>query len=548
MPEELQQSNPSDHGLPPAAPSRSGDTPDSEVRDYRLWIFWGSILLLALVWRLLGITDTEVWRDEATTIIHTQDRWLDLLLRLPRVEDTPPLSFLIFKAWSTFSGQEVFLRLLPVLFGVAWVDVVMRTARLIEPRAWWAAGLLAAFSHVPVHFSQEIRVYSQLLLITSLCLWAAERMLRSQSPRRWLLLVAGLSVLAGHSHLAGVFIMPAVAIYLLVRGYPRWREFLRAGPIALWFAGVLPLIWFARYWSQYRATAIDGWWIPPLTFSRALYILESFTGIAAVSSWAALDPTDQAMWPAFALERMILVALITLIALGLASAKRRTAVVALLLSGTTFLACLWVSGLVTLPNVLDRTVLPAWTPVILALGVASASGEPKRLRPAGMAAVVLLAGIWAGGWVWQVYSGPPRRPVAKKCFDWLRGEVAPRDLIYSWPQWYRELTVYHLKDRISGEQVLDEFDSYAGRPPRHRMRLADPSNWEARFAEQLRQHRHNYGTDFDVWLVRWSGRVEAEPGGPEHFLLSRCREVRRKEMYVDRPLAIIRCRPINVPD
>src|SRR5690606_20323500 len=82
--------NPPPDRAPPALLSRRGHA-----------LGWATILLAALLWRLMGITLTEVWRDEATTLIHTQAGWLDLIRRLPFVEDTPPLSFLMFKAWSS---------------------------------------------------------------------------------------------------------------------------------------------------------------------------------------------------------------------------------------------------------------------------------------------------------------------------------------------------------------------------------------------------------------------------------------------------------------
>ena len=70
---------------------------------------WSGILLLALSWRLLGITQTEVWRDEAITIIHTHDRWLDLLTRLPWVEDTPPWfkDQTVYRLESTLSADQL---------------------------------------------------------------------------------------------------------------------------------------------------------------------------------------------------------------------------------------------------------------------------------------------------------------------------------------------------------------------------------------------------------------------------------------------------------
>src|SRR5580765_1627625 len=133
------------------------------------------VLALALLWRLAGLRELEVWRDEALTLIDARLGWHELLVRLPFVEDTPPLPFAAFKVWLTLLPTELGARLLPVLAGVATVGILMWMAFRIAPRRWWAAGALAAFSYETLVYSQEIRVYSLLLFFTALTLLASEK-------------------------------------------------------------------------------------------------------------------------------------------------------------------------------------------------------------------------------------------------------------------------------------------------------------------------------------------------------------------------------------
>ncbi|HOA75492.1 MAG TPA: glycosyltransferase family 39 protein [Phycisphaerae bacterium] len=505
---------------------------------------WAGILVLALVWRLLGITTTEVWRDEATTIIHTYGGWLDLMLRLPRIEDTPPLGFLLFKAWATISREEWFLRLLPVLLGTAWVDVIMRTARLIHPRAWWPAGLLAAFSHMPIHFSQEIRSYALLTLLTALCFWAVERSLAAKSPRPWLFALAVFGAMTAHSHMAGVFVFPAVVLYLLIRAGGRWRDVAHVGPLALWVLLILPLVWFARYWSNFhQTTALDAWWVPPITLNRARYIAERFFGLDVLRTWSLSEQTTWATWLSFAAERVVLLGSALLTALGLTDERTRRPVAAFAAALAAFLAAMYVSGLLTLPNMLDRTLLPAWTPVVLGLGAAAASSRVSWARPVCAVTVVVMAALWAASWVWQAQAGPPRRPPAEELFGWMRSNISPNDLVYSTPRWYKENTVYYLMDTIAADQLLDEFDAYRGKPMRHRLAIANPREWPERFASKLRAHRERYGDDFSIWIVWWAGIRTSGPDAPEHLILSGMREVDRREIFATWPLSIVRYRP-----
>lgn len=530
---------------PPPSPAvqdlpEHGQTHLAAPRDARKRAAWAAILLLALLWRLAGITHTEVWRDEAVTIIHTQDAWTDLLLRLPKIEDTPPPTFLLFKAWATVSRAEWFLRLLPVLLGVAWVDLMMRTARLIEPRAWWAVGLLAAFSHVPIHYSQEIRAYALLALLTAASLYAVERAARLIKPRAWLLGAAGLAALAGHCHLAGLFVFPAVACYLLIRNGPRCIGRATVGPVVLWMAAVAPLAWFARYWSEFHRSSLDGWWIQPLTARRAVEIAERFFGLETLGFLAAVQQTPVSLWASFVGGRLVLAACVTLVGLGLLGARPRRCVPALFGCTAVYLAALLVSGYVSLPNIWDRTVLPAWTPLMLAIGVGAVAGESRKRRRLGAACITTIAIVWATSWAWNAYHGPPRRPVNNPLFTRLREQIRPQDLIYTWPRWYKELTVYRLADRISADQLLDEYDAYRGSPPRHRLALADPRFWRERLDRQVREHRERHESDFSVWVIHGTLIFELYPDSPEEYIAGAFREADRHEFYSDKVVGYVR--------
>ena len=70
-----------------------------------------------------------------------------------------------------------------------------------------------------------------------------------------------------------------------------------------------------------------------------------------------------------------------LTALGLTDERTRRPVAAFAAALAAFLAAMYVSGLLTLPNMLDRTLLPAWTPVVLGLGAAAASSRVSWARP-----------------------------------------------------------------------------------------------------------------------------------------------------------------------
>jgi hypothetical protein len=502
---------------------------------------WAAILLAALVWRLLGITSTEVWRDEAITIIHTRATWLDLLTRLPWVEDTPPLVFMQFKAWSLICDREWFLRLLPVLWGTAWVHVVMVAARRLHPRAWWPAGLLAAFSQMPIHYSQEIRIYSFLLLVTALCLWAAERCVQAPRPRPWLYAVAGLLVLATHAHAVGLLFAPGVLVYLAGRFGPRrWREMAAWGPAILLVAGTLPMLWFARHWTAIRMAEGD-WWVPPIDSWGVATMARRFLGASLATDWALSHVAAWKTWASFVAERLLLMGPVLLLALGIAHKCSRSRVIYLALCGLVFLAMLQVSSMVGLPNILDRTVLPVCTPLVLLLGVGAASVQNRRLSHLVHGLVVGMAAVCAGGWGWNIAT-TPQRPQSRELFAWLSPQIGPNDLIYTTPRWFKDLTVYRLENVISADQLLDPYEEYQGKPPRHRLVRQSPEGWRHRFNEKFERSRARAGANFNVWFVEF-GLAPCEPGSPKEYITSLGPEFAHRDIFSAKSLSITGYRP-----
>lgn len=442
------------------------------------------ILVLALVWRLLGIASTQVWRDEAITLLHARGSWWGLLTQLPWVEDSPPLGFLAFKLWSLAGASELWFRLLPVLVGVATVAVLMATAARIRPGSWWLAGLLGAFSHLLVHYSQETRSYSFLVLAAAACFWFAEEVVRSKAGRRslvWLVLGA---VIAAHCHVAGLLVGPMVLTYLLVRleGGERRRLLWWPAPV-LWLAGIWPVVGLAWHWAPIHASD-RGWWVPPVTWSRAVGLAEAFWGLDPLRFCCLTNGPPLNRWAFFGLERWLIGAPVVLAMAGLAFSETRRKLLALALATAAYVVLLVMAGAATVPGAALRTLLPAWIPVVLlmSVGATAAAGRGGRicLGLTGAALALSYAGVWWGHIRW----GPDRRPPDRAPFEWLRQRLSPDDMIIVHPALFEDEVVYYLGDAVGADQLFTTATPvYAGRPPAHKMvaRRPDPD-----FGERLR--------------------------------------------------------------
>lgn len=482
---------------------------------------WLPILVLALVWRVIGLSGLEVWRDEALTLLHTGTSWRDLLLRLPLVEDTPPLNFLVYKAWFAVFSSELGARWLPVMAGVATVGMLMGAARRLAPGTGWAAGLLAAFSYEFLVYSQEIRVYSLLLLLTSMSFLLAEGALRAGRDRRWQAGLLVVSAVAAHAHAVGLFVLPMVLLYCVVRAGMRqtWRA-IGPGCVVLWGVLVLPMIWFGVHWSRYHHR-MGNWWNVPPDRTTIDFLSRAFFGMLTLRRWAGADTWRLDAWAGFWIERLVIIGSVFLLIRAILNPATRRPAAGLLAASALYYGLMAITSQLALPNVVERTALPGWCPIVLAMSLGTAAGPRPWTRWAGCAAAVVVAGVWACSWVWLAGVGPARHDPNVRAFEWMRPRVGPRDLIFSWYHGFEDLTVYRLRDRISADQLLSgEFPVYDGKPPRFLLipRAPDP-DWAQRLEATI-VRRQESGEPFKVWMIRKGfPQIDPQPGSPEEIIV-----------------------------
>ncbi len=462
----------------------------------RRWLAWGVVLAGALFWRLLGITQNEVWRDEAITILHTRCGWRELLTRLWQVEDSPPLGFLVFKVWSLVSADELWLRCLSVGCGVLAVLVMMGTAERIRRGAGVWAGLLAGLAPVHVHYSQEIRAYSLLFLLVVLCFWGAERWLGDRRPR-WIVLLGVCASLAGWIHAVGLFVFPMVCLSVVIRA---GRAVVRRPAMwgcLLWISLIWPVVLFAVYWSRVHQQAGD-WWLGRPDAKQFVWLGRRMMGLGPLDEW--VDRASLArMWVGFGVERAMAVSVALLFVLGLLNRETRRAVLALAASGLLYVGLLVAASVAALPNIMDRTLLAVLCPIVLVLGVGSVS--VPRVRALGLAAVLGVAVIWAFGWGWTIRAGAPRRMPSVAVYEFMRERLRDEDRVFSSPAWLEDLSIYRLGDRVRGEHFLSDGNPvYRGLPARHSMvaRLPDP-DWRKRLTAEMGEPA--FRTDASIWVV-----------------------------------------------
>lgn len=193
--------------------------------------------------------------DEATNLFHTR--------LLPGIQARPVFFLLEHPLLSVFPHTEPFLRLLPLLFGVAGVWVTWRLARdLAGPTAGLVALLLVAISPWQLYVSGFGRYYSLLYLLAALVYWLLPRAYDANQPRGYLMVLIPL-FLGTWTHPS--FVFPMIGVALAVSFFPsdgpaRFRWPTREAWAWLWgpFLGLSVLVALAMRILHHNANVANG--------------------------------------------------------------------------------------------------------------------------------------------------------------------------------------------------------------------------------------------------------------------------------------------------
>jgi hypothetical protein len=214
---------------------------------------------LGLLLRLVGLTFHSLWLDEAVAVRWARLPFGELLARTAtlREDSHPPLYYLTLHGWIRLFGDgEGAVRLWSALLGVALVGIIYALGKeLGGRRTGLLAGLLAAVSPYLIWYSQEVRMYMLLAVLSAAgfyCLWRA---LDNGRLRWWigyLLLTTG----AAYTQIIGAFMLP-LELLIVLMSFGQRRGAVRQGLVAVGMAtlGFLPLALIA--WQSSAATSTE---------------------------------------------------------------------------------------------------------------------------------------------------------------------------------------------------------------------------------------------------------------------------------------------------
>jgi 4-amino-4-deoxy-L-arabinose transferase-like glycosyltransferase len=364
-----------------------------------LIVFVGALL------RFYAIGEKTIWLDEAFSIWVANHSPLEIGSWLIRIDQHPPLYYLLLAAWQHIFGDlQGTVRFFSALCGVATLPLFYGAARQLtgdEITALMAATILA-LSPFHVRYAQEARMYALLTLAVAAAFYCLVRGLSQPIPslgRRGLTIwwvgfaVAQAAVMLSHNT-ATVFFPLAVNLPILgVWFYQRWQR--RPASLA-----ALANPRFLRLWVQSQGLAILLWlpWSIPFVI-QSIKVDEEFWLLlpTGMELWNALLTFNFAHLPTgFPLTPLWMGIYGGLALFGLYRLRHKPVWIFLLLSlfATAFVGELLVS--LRRPIFYDRTLI--WTTLpyylLIAMGLRGLARFPLRwtMPTAALLMVAILSG------------------------------------------------------------------------------------------------------------------------------------------------------------
>ena len=151
---------------------------DSDLEELAPWLMI-LITVIGGVLRVILLGSRGMWLDETFSVWVANHSVADILQWTVRLDQHPPLYYLLLHYWTALNGDEpYYARLLSVLFGAGTIPVIYLIGkRLSGVVVGLAAATFLALSPFNIYFAQETRMYTLLMFNATVAIYALVRLL-----------------------------------------------------------------------------------------------------------------------------------------------------------------------------------------------------------------------------------------------------------------------------------------------------------------------------------------------------------------------------------
>jgi uncharacterized membrane protein len=173
------------------------------------------IASLALFLRIYHIAEESIWLDEGISI-HFANLDLFDILEKGTQESHPPLYYIILHYWiNMFGDSEFSTRFLSTLFGLFSILMIYKVASHIFDRdVGILSSLVLALSVFHIHYSQEVRNYALVALLTLFSFYFFIKLFEKNTPRATIGYIISSTLLIYTHVVSGPLVIVAQDIYL----------------------------------------------------------------------------------------------------------------------------------------------------------------------------------------------------------------------------------------------------------------------------------------------------------------------------------------------
>jgi 4-amino-4-deoxy-L-arabinose transferase-like glycosyltransferase len=390
--------------------------------------YWLAICVLtAFALRLLTIQRYSLWVDEAISYLAAVMP-VSFILSNAVQSSHPPLYYLLLHFWlPLWPDQDLFLRLFSLLWGILLLPSLYWLALelLVDRRLALLAVVLAVVSPFHILYSQELRMYTQLMVLVTLAAGAYMKGRRTGRQIWWLLFgIASLGAL--YTHLFTVFFLLAVGAHALVSWRDRRSLWLTLG-IGIGLT-ILFLPWLFVLMSETQAESGS---LRPLSTDVALVAFDPIKPLTTLS-FLLFGLASNILYAGVAL--FLAVALLVMLSLEMVKRRRESGHEQLFLPAMAVLCIvgLPIAAYYLRPLFLPDRTMAAALPFLLVLiswGATRCKTPVPMLIGATLVAMIFGFGQYLVG---EPIKSPYREAMAYVTREWQPGDVIVHTSDYSY--------------------------------------------------------------------------------------------------------------------
>ena len=239
-----------------------------------------AIAFVFVATRLWHLTSYGVFGDEVFTLWTSEQDWRSLFASVVGDVVHPPLFYMLLKLWIGIGGQSLqWVKLLPALFSIASIAPFFLLCRELnlEPRTMNLALWLVAVNGLLINHSQELRMYSLLLLLSVSSLWLFGKLVNRDAGTLMIqVALCAVNLLLVFTHYYGWVVVALEFIFLLIWKRLHLRSFaITAAFLIFCFS---PWVYFVERAARVNPSRLEFTWNQPPALSELIGFYGNLNG------------------------------------------------------------------------------------------------------------------------------------------------------------------------------------------------------------------------------------------------------------------------------